>query len=152
MSDPIDLMPQLIEKAHTEGAKTILALTHIGSRHDIELAEKVPGIDIIIGGHDHKRINPPMVVNNTLIVQAGEYGQMLGRLDLAIDSDSGKVIGHTASLIPIDEVIPEDAGVLAAVNVENRLIDEMMHQKIGEIQLPLSVSDDKRMPGGKLAG
>jgi len=150
VQDPIDLMPHLMEKARDEGAKTILALTHIGSRHDIELAEKVAGIDVIIGGHDHKRINPPMVVNNTLIVQAGEYGQMLGRLDLTFDSNSGKVIGHTASLIPIDEAIPEDADVLAAVSVENHLIDEMMRQQIGEIREPLRVSDNKECSAGNL--
>ena len=68
---PVELMPALIEKAHLDGAKTILALTHIASRQDVQLAENVPGIDLIIGGHDHQRISPPIRVNDTLIVQSG---------------------------------------------------------------------------------
>ena len=105
---PVDLMPALIEKARSEGAKTILALTHIASKQDIQLAESVPGIDLIIGGHDHQRISPPMRVNDTLITQSGQYGEMLGRLDLVIDRATGRILEHTGTLIPVTEDIPED--------------------------------------------
>ena len=43
------------------------------------------GIDLIIGAHDHVELNPPLVVNGTIIAQAGDYGRYLGRLDLEID-------------------------------------------------------------------
>jgi len=31
----------------------VIALTHMRMKNDITLAEKVPGVDIILGGHDH---------------------------------------------------------------------------------------------------
>lgn len=148
--EPIELMPLLIENARAQGAKTILALTHIGSKQDVELAEKVPGIDLIIGGHDHKQIYPPMVINNTLIAQAGEYGQMLGRLDLVLDRVTGKILEHSGTLLPVTEDISEDDNVLRAVSGENKRINEMMNRKIGETHVPLTVSDDCECPAGNL--
>jgi len=148
--EPIDLMPLLIENARAHGVKTILALTHIGSKQDVELAEKVPGIDIIIGGHDHKLVSPPMVVNNTIIAQAGEYGQILGRLDLVIDRVTGKILEYSSTFLPVTEDIAEDVDVLRAVSGENKRIDAMMNQKIGEIHMPLSVSVDCECPAGNL--
>ena len=35
----------------------IIALTHMRLPNDRELAEKVPGIDLILGGHDHQSIS-----------------------------------------------------------------------------------------------
>jgi 2',3'-cyclic-nucleotide 2'-phosphodiesterase (5'-nucleotidase family) len=148
--DPIELMPQLIAESRTRGAKTIIALTHIGSKDDIALAEAVPGIDLIIGGHDHKQITPPLEINHAIIAQSGEYGQMLGRLDLVVDHDTGRIQQHTGSLIPITDDIPEDWEVLQAVSTEKHLIDEMMNLKIGMTDEPISVSEDSECPAGNL--
>jgi len=147
---PIDLMPALIEKARAGGAKTILALTHIASKQDIQLAENVPGIDLIIGGHDHQRISPPMVVNNTLIAQSGQYGELLGRLDLVIDRSTGKILEHSGTLIPVTEDIPEDEQMLQAIAFEQKRIDVVLNETIGEINIPLSVSDDAECAAGNL--
>jgi 2',3'-cyclic-nucleotide 2'-phosphodiesterase (5'-nucleotidase family) len=149
-SEPDEIMPSLIARVRANGAKTIITLNHIGSNLDIALAEQVSGIDLIIGGHDHKRISPPIVVNNTLIAQAGMFGQDLGRLDLEIDSSTGRILSHSHTLIPITEDIAEDPVVLAAVSIENQAIDKMMCLKIGELLLPLSTYDDRESPAGNL--
>ncbi|MDO8752259.1 MAG: hypothetical protein Q7J80_00065, partial [Anaerolineales bacterium] len=109
MGEPVEVLPELIAQARAQGAKTILLLSHLGSLADIELPEKIQGIDVIIGAHDHKEINPPLVVRDTIITQAGDFGRLLGRLDLEIDSISGRVIRHTGALIPISEDIPLDS-------------------------------------------
>lgn len=36
-----------------QGCELIIALTHMRLPNDKRLAENVPGIDIILGGHDH---------------------------------------------------------------------------------------------------
>lgn len=54
----------------------------------------VPGIDVIIGGHSHTALSAPLVIPNarsgidTLIVQAGQYGEWVGRLRLTRDDSS----------------------------------------------------------------
>ena len=68
--------PDLIEQARAKGAQTILLLSHLASQVDQSLAEKVPAMDLIIGGHDHKTFDPSLHVNGTIIAQAGELWQV----------------------------------------------------------------------------
>jgi 2',3'-cyclic-nucleotide 2'-phosphodiesterase (5'-nucleotidase family) len=56
----------------------LIALTHIGYSRDRELAEAVPGIDIILGGHSHTVLNEPVRVNDTEICQGGSHGRYVG--------------------------------------------------------------------------
>ncbi|CAM9720401.1 unnamed protein product, partial [Phaeothamnion confervicola] len=36
-----------------EGAETVIALTHMRKPNDMKLLQEVPGVDIVLGGHDH---------------------------------------------------------------------------------------------------
>lgn len=45
-----------------EKINKIIALTHIGYNRDLELAQKVDGIDLIIGGHTHTLVEKLKVV------------------------------------------------------------------------------------------
>lgn len=56
-----------------------IALTHIGLTNDRALAEEVPGIDLIVGGHSHNVLpEGELVAGRTLIVQAGSHGRHFG--------------------------------------------------------------------------
>ena len=60
------------------------------------LAPQVPGIDVIIGGHSHTKLQAPEVVNRTIIGQAWEHAKALGVLDLTsktVKSSSTKGTG-----------------------------------------------------------
>lgn len=77
----------------------VICLSHLGYKYnskqvdDITLAQNVPGIDLIIGGHTHTFLDEPVIVKNqegseTLITQMGHSGVRLGRIDLnAKDQD-----------------------------------------------------------------
>jgi len=100
------------------GINKIIALTHIGFNdsdnvdNDLQLANNVPGIDIIVGGHTHTKLEEPYIVNKdsepVVIVQANEYNKFLGQLDITFD-DKG--------------VIKEYAGVLHTVGGEGAAQD-----------------------------
>ncbi|MGD1153167.1 MAG: bifunctional UDP-sugar hydrolase/5'-nucleotidase [Syntrophales bacterium] len=92
---PEDILPQFIRKAKDEGAVIIIVLSHLGLDADKDLAQHIPGIHVIVGGHRHTVLETPVVVGNTIIVQAGAYGLYLGVLKLKIDPDTGRIIGHT---------------------------------------------------------
>ncbi len=87
-ADPIEtarvLAPRLREQ---ERADVVIALTHLGYKVDQELAT-VPGIDVILGGHSHTRLEKQVWVNGTLIQQTGSYARALGRVDLLIERDA----------------------------------------------------------------
>eukprot|EP01063_Lacrimia_lanifica_P000621 TRINITY_DN10325_c0_g1_i1.p1 TRINITY_DN10325_c0_g1~~TRINITY_DN10325_c0_g1_i1.p1 ORF type:complete len:896 (+),score=307.61 TRINITY_DN10325_c0_g1_i1:125-2812(+) len=52
-----------------EGCHLIIAMTHMQLENDELLAEKVPDIDLILGGHDH--IYAHHVINDTHVVKSG---------------------------------------------------------------------------------
>ena len=61
----------------------ILALTHEDFADDRELAQTVPGIDLILGGHDHNPIT--FAERDILIVKAGYDAHYLAAIDLVVD-------------------------------------------------------------------
>jgi 2',3'-cyclic-nucleotide 2'-phosphodiesterase (5'-nucleotidase family) len=104
----------------------IIALTHIGYPPDLELAAKVPGIDVIIGGHSHTWLFEPTLVKKdctkkdsdwvggTVVCQDGEWGKALGRLDLCLSQRpdgryvvtkyNGKLIDMGSSVEPAPDI------------------------------------------------
>ena len=53
ISDEIEAVSKEAERLHSEGVNIIIGLGHSGYQKDIEIAEKVPHIDAVIGGHTH---------------------------------------------------------------------------------------------------
>jgi 2',3'-cyclic-nucleotide 2'-phosphodiesterase (5'-nucleotidase family) len=130
-------MAEWVGEVRRAGAQFVIALTHIGSKHDFELAEQIPGIDIIVGGHDHRQLTPPPDLQRTLIVQTGDHGRFLGRLDLTIDRSNGKVVNYQTALIPVTPDVPEDPGMLQAVDREKERAQQLMQVTIGETLVPI---------------
>lgn len=81
-------------------------LTHIGIEEDKKLAEILDprwGVDIIIGGHSHTKLDEPIVVKGIPIVQAADGTDFIGRFDITVDMDDNCIHDFTWKLIPIDE-------------------------------------------------
>lgn len=49
---------------------------------DALLAAKVPGIDLIISGHDHDLLHAPIMIGHTPVVTSGAMGDYLGKIVL----------------------------------------------------------------------
>lgn len=102
-----------------EGAEIIVLLSHLGLAGDKLLAGQVKGIDVIVGGHSHNRMERAEKVGDTLIVQAGAHGSDLGRLELVIDG--GKITNHRRTLVLLDhDLIPADP---AATQLSTALLE-----------------------------
>lgn len=120
VENPIQAIHRVLPKIKSEGGDFVIALTHIGinklGKHskelivndDARLAEEVPEIPLIVGGHSHTLLSNGLKVGQTLIVQAGEWSQYLGRVDLEWSRTQRKVIAMQASTIPI---IPSEGEV-----------------------------------------
>jgi 5'-nucleotidase/UDP-sugar diphosphatase len=72
----------------SENPDLVVALLH-GGEIDKRLANKVPGINVIISGHTHEKY--AIKQNGTIIAQTGSYGENLGNLSLTYDTNT-----HTA--------------------------------------------------------
>ncbi|OPG99395.1 hypothetical protein B2I21_05345, partial [Chryseobacterium mucoviscidosis] len=84
----------------------IVVLSHLGYDVDVNLAKEVEGIDIIVGGHSHTKLDLAVVDRSDsepkLIVQTGEKGQFLGQLEVVFD-DEGVLQEWNSGLISVDE-------------------------------------------------
>ncbi|MBM3285382.1 MAG: bifunctional metallophosphatase/5'-nucleotidase, partial [Candidatus Aminicenantes bacterium] len=93
----------------------VICLSHLGASLDMVLADNVPFIDVIVGGHSHDVFEQPVIRSGKIIVQAGEYGKYLGELNLKIDND-GSIELDSYRLHKLDSRAKEDPHVRAMVN------------------------------------
>lgn len=110
--DIVETSKNLVKKLRPQ-VDLIIAVTHVGhegsltSNGDIDLAQKVDGIDIIVGGHSQEIINAE-VHNNTVIVQAEDWGKYVGALDLKVFEDKSIDLvagsGFEYTLHPVNHV------------------------------------------------
>lgn len=94
-----------------ENADVLVALTHLGSGADRELARTTSFFDLIIGGHSHEIINE--TVNDVPIAQAGANLQLLGKIELSIENQ--EVTDVTISTIDLNNVTATDAALEATI-------------------------------------
>jgi 5'-nucleotidase / UDP-sugar diphosphatase len=82
---------------------------------DIHLAEAVPGIDIVIGGHSHTALKEAIVLNNkSIVVQTGKECENLGELIVSFDGTKTKLVSWR--LIPVNDSIKGDQKIADEIN------------------------------------
>jgi len=128
----------------------VVALTHIGNNDDVELAENVSGIDIIIGGHTHTPINKPVIVKRRdgtkcIICQAGQHLNYLGFLKAKVYPPQPDGLGpavelDSGGLLPIEAKHAQDPTVSALVEEYSKRIGEDVRKVIAYIVTPLDGS------------
>ncbi|MBI4620727.1 MAG: hypothetical protein HY739_11295 [Desulfobacterales bacterium] len=115
VKDPFETAKTLVSELKGK-THLIIALTHLGLLSDKELAKRIPEIDIIIGGHDKVKLDSPIIINNTLILQAYKEGQYLGILDLTLHNnvkaeDFIKKATYKNVILPLGDNIKDDAEI-----------------------------------------
>jgi len=141
---------QAVDELKEQGANVIVGITHSGVDEDRELAREVPGIDVIVGGHSETALYKPVLQGATIIVQAGSLGMYLGQLELAYNSNTGKVRVRNEEndhpfLIPIDSSFACDAEIDALVQeytlILNAYIEEVTGGKFDDVMSTVAKSD-----------
>ena len=95
--DPIKTASGLTKKLK-EQEYFVIALTHLGEEKDIELLKSVPDIDLIIGGHTHKTICPPIKIGNSHIVATESHVKEVGHIELDFGGDE---VSIKSEVIPL---------------------------------------------------
>lgn len=142
--DYLEEAEKAVKAFENQGVDKIVAITHIGFDdnpavdNDLILAEKVEGIDVIVGGHSHTELPEPVVVDvnengaskdPTLIVQTGNGNSNLGVLDVKFD-ENGVIIEHAGELIPVSEQ-EEDPKAAEMLKEYKDEVEKVSNQEIG---------------------
>ncbi|MCX7844558.1 MAG: 5'-nucleotidase C-terminal domain-containing protein [Candidatus Bipolaricaulota bacterium] len=204
-TDPVAAVRAAVADLTAQGITKIVVLSHLGWTQDLALAQSVPGIDVLVGGHSHtlpavyptvverkllnvnkatqeelealpgigptiakrilerrEKVGPFKTVDEllevagigparlaairnlvtvgdepgrTLVVQAGEHAQHLGRLAVTFDPQ-GLVVSWTGELIPTKDFAPHP-------KVEEKLapfreaVEALKKRVVGETAVPL---------------
>jgi len=65
----------------------IILLSHLSYQKDVELAQTVPGIHLIVGSHTGMNLVYPQILKNSVILQTSPKGMSAGRLDLTLTNN-----------------------------------------------------------------
>lgn len=145
-----------------EKVDLVICLSHSGiwedkSRSEDEiLAREVDGIDVIISGHTHTMLDEPIVVNNTIIVQAGEYGKGVGVLDAVYENKALRMKDYR--VVRIDDTIKGNAKINNLIDSYIEKIDSAVlrsrelsfYKIIAETDFDLMIEEDESSLGNMI--
>ena len=132
--DPIATARVAVAELRTGRRPVVVAVTHQDMPADEQMARQVPGIHLVIGGHEHDPLEN--VVGDTLITKAGADGVFVVRIDLQATRD-GKVLARQHRFIAITPELPEDPAMAALVARYEARLGEALNARIGESSVPL---------------
>ncbi|WP_053239589.1 bifunctional metallophosphatase/5'-nucleotidase [Pleomorphomonas koreensis] len=142
--DEIAYLRKAVKEIEATGVDKIVALTHVGYLKDQEIAAKVDGIDVIVGGHSHTYLSstddkaagpyPTLVKNpsgiDVPIVTAYAYSKYLGDLAVTFD-DKGVVTAATGAPLLLDATVTPDEGYAARVEELGKPLEALKAKVVG---------------------
>lgn len=96
INESVAIVNEEAKKLTEQGVNKIILVSHIGNDKDKEIAPKLHGVDVIVGGHSHTEVKDikanENLFNNAdnkpiIIVQTGENARNVGILDVEFDEN-----------------------------------------------------------------
>ncbi|MFN8474100.1 MAG: bifunctional UDP-sugar hydrolase/5'-nucleotidase [Anaerolineae bacterium] len=148
VQDQFEATAEQVACLRAEGVDAVGVISHIGYgerpyRGDLTLVERTRGLAFIIGGHSHTLLETPHVVHGTPIVQAGDYGRFVGRLDLTLDPATGQPSEYRGVVFPVTDDIPPAPDVAAAIEAVRADTAAILDEPMGSLAQPLDLADDR---------
>lgn len=112
----------------------LIVLSHVGLRFDRELAERVPEIDCIVGGHTHHLLERAERVGRVLIGGAGKLGTHLGVIEFTLADGERRPVAMQGRAIRVadEEDDPEVAGLIRKFRADSRVALDRPAAELGE--------------------
>jgi 2',3'-cyclic-nucleotide 2'-phosphodiesterase (5'-nucleotidase family) len=131
-TDPIE--EALKYRSLRDSCDLFIGLTHIGTTEDVKLAEQMPELDVIIGGHSHTRIDTMMVVNGVLITQTESWLKYIGKTTIIVED--GKVVSKKNELIDVSNLMLENIAISGLIKSYYDLsgLNKVIAQNLSDIE------------------
>ncbi len=105
----------------------VIAITHLNKADDAKLAEMLPEVKLIMGGHDHD--NMIQKVGNVIIAKADANAKTAYIHDIVFNTETKNILINS-DLRKIDESIPMDSAVAMVVKKWDDIMDVAL-KKVG---------------------
>jgi 2',3'-cyclic-nucleotide 2'-phosphodiesterase/3'-nucleotidase len=118
----------------------------------IAVAERVPGIDVILMGHTHREVPAlylgKQFVNGVLLTQADYWGHCIARVDLYLEKDNRVeglprwgVTSKSARTIPVNDKVEADGEIAKIAEPYDRETQGWLSRGIGESDAELTAEN-----------
>ncbi len=130
----------MVNVLRDQGAELVVVLSHNGMDVDLKMAQRVSGIDVILGGHTHDGVPVPEIVNSpsgrTLVVNSGSNGKFLSVMDL--DVRHGHLVDYRFRMLPVfSNFLPADSEMAAYVDSVRAPFVDQLTQVIASTEVTL---------------
>ncbi|XP_071955987.1 snake venom 5'-nucleotidase-like, partial [Antedon mediterranea] len=150
--DEVDAVQSEVNRLLASNVTIIVAVGHSGIEVDLDIANRVTGLDVVIGGHTNTFLytgSPPPssetpfdvypitvrpdydTTRTVLVVSAYAYGKYLGRLDVTF-SEEGDVKAYTGNPILLDHIVQPDPTIASEVSIWAKKVTEVSEDVIGQ--------------------
>lgn len=112
--EPAAAARECVESLRARGADLVVALSHLGVEENLDLARRVEGIDVIVGGHGNRSLRRPVrePSGGTLVYQLEGYGRSAGRIDLWLGEGHDRVRRHRYEVfVNLERSRPHQLGI-----------------------------------------
>jgi len=125
--NPIQIAEEIVKELEKK-CDIVIALAHLTTPEIEELATKVNGIDVIIGGHDFYKKSTPYEVNGAIILLTGAKGQYVGDLKIYLDLKKN-IISYDGQVVELGAQFPEDPAFQEIDANYEKAYTQMMEEK-----------------------
>jgi 5'-nucleotidase len=133
VTDYCEAAKEQVPKMRRDGANVIIGLTHLFMAQD-KLLAGCEDFDLILGGHEHTLLQSS--ANGTPIFKMWADAREVGKFDLFIDKESGKLVSMDWEIIPVTSAIAEDRA-FAPVIAKYKDLLEQLEVRVGATAVPL---------------
>lgn len=112
-ADPLDSFRREVESLRGQ-VDVVVGLTHLDFAEDQALAEGVPGVDLILGGHEHENVRAFRGTDFTPILKADANARTVYVHHLRYDT-ARRSLAVDSRLVIVSDEIPEDPEVAKLV-------------------------------------
>jgi len=85
--DPVETAQAMVRELQPK-TDLIIVLSHLSYPKDVELAQNIPGIHLIIGGHTGANLLYPPLIKNTYLLQTVPKGMYGARIDFTFNNNT----------------------------------------------------------------
>lgn len=142
---PVEVVARTSRELRVAGVDLVVLLSHLGltsdRRHAPAFAEHV---DLVVGGHSHDLLPVGESAAGLVLVQAGDFGTHLGRVDVTFDGQ----VSLEASVVAVEQSIEPAPAVRCLAKEISAEVDAWLAEPVGQLSEPLELRFDSECGAG----
>ncbi|HJL74179.1 MAG: hypothetical protein QGF69_02670 [Candidatus Marinimicrobia bacterium] len=130
--DPEEIIRDFIYD-FSDSLDLILALSHQGHDKDVQMAEAVSGLNVIIGSHSQTKLDKGENINDCLIVQAGKEGYYVGVVEINFN-DEMEIISSSSRIETMTLEMEDDPYIMKLIDALEKETGHINRNKLKHLK------------------